>query len=477
MPAGGNVPQKSPAKPQPLARAHAAALKSEAVPVVHSAYQQTAEPPHSGHDSAEPGGQPAATPPAQSSDPAPILSGNYGPPAAMPLVSAGIGSGSPCGGCGATGCGVTCRNSLCDGDRLWVRTEYLLWWVKGQDVPALVTSSPSTTPADEVGVLGIPTTSVLYGGQSISDGVRSGGRLSFGTWLDQRCCLGITGSLWGLGNDDSDFVAASDGDPALGRPFYNTDPSVDGEDAEIVAYPDLLSGRIAVDTDSELYSGNLLLRGNLCCRTHPCDDRSRRLSLLGGYRFFRMNESLQIEENLVSTASGGLIAQGTTFDVTDIFRTQNEFHGAEFGLWFESQRDIWTLDVLTSVAFGYLSREVFIEGSTVTTVPGEDPIARSGGLLTQSTNIGYYDDAEFTALPQIQANLGCQLTGHLRGVIGYTFLFLGDVFRAGEQIDRQVNGLLLDPNLPQVGPQRPTFPQNSSDLWVMGMNFGLEYVY
>src|SRR6476659_9640207 len=48
-------------------------------------------------------------------------------------------------------------------DRLWGGAEYLLWWVEGQRIPALVTTSPPGTPLAQAGVLGLPGTSALFG--------------------------------------------------------------------------------------------------------------------------------------------------------------------------------------------------------------------------------------------------------------------------------------------------------------------------
>ena len=385
--------------------------------------------------------------------------------------------GCDASGCTSSGCGGGC-GSLCACERFWIRAEYLLWWVDGMNTPPLVTSSdPTTTAAGDVGVLGQLGTNLLYGGSDLSDGVRSGGRLRFGYWLGDDCCLGITGSLWGLGGDDDEFTLSSSGDPALARPFFNVDPLVNGPDAELIAYPNLLDGTISARASSELYSGSLLLRGLLCCHENACQTVSERVSLVGGYRFFRMNESLDITENLVVTATGGLVAQGTTFDIQDSFRTSNEFHGSEFGLSYERQRDIWSVELLGSVAFGQMCRQVSINGTTTTTVPTLAPDTRSGGLLAQSTNIGDYEDCEFVALPQLQANLGCRLTDRCRATVGYTFFYVGEVARPGDQIDTTVNGELLDPSLTPTGPSRPAFNLADTDLWITGLNLGLEYAY
>ena len=349
--------------------------------------------------------------------------------------------------------------------------------MSGNDLPALVTTSPANTPQPLAGVLGAPGTSVLYGGDEVSDGVRNGGRIRFGHWFDDCWRFGIAGSFWALGHNDSSFQASSDGVPILARPFGNLDPLVFGEDAELVAYPGLLAGSINVETDSELYSGDMMMQGIVCCKQDVCCNINFRLGLMGGYRFLRMNESVGIYEALESTALTGPVALGTTFDIYDSFEVRNEFHGGQFGLSWEFQKSFFTLQVLTSFAVGNLVREVTIDGGTVTTIPNAFATARSGGLLTQATNIGVYEDSAFSVLTEVQANLGCQLTRRLRSYIGYNFTSLAKVVRAGDQIDRFVNGTQLDPLLPLVGAPRPQPTFDDSKLWLSGINAGLEITF
>src|SRR5262245_27258846 len=61
---------------------------------------------------------------------------------------------------------------------LWAEAEYLLWWMKGAALPPLVTASPAGTPSTQAGVLGAPGTTVLFGGNSVNDEVRSGMRFT-----------------------------------------------------------------------------------------------------------------------------------------------------------------------------------------------------------------------------------------------------------------------------------------------------------
>src|SRR5262249_13371755 len=92
------------------------------------------------------------------------------------------GSCLPCGTAPECEAGPCCEDSCCEGvcgppGRVWVRGEYLLWWTKSSPLPPLVTTSPIGTPVGEAGVLGQFGTSILFGGESVSDNPRSGGRV------------------------------------------------------------------------------------------------------------------------------------------------------------------------------------------------------------------------------------------------------------------------------------------------------------
>ena len=45
-----------------------------------------------------------------------------------------------------------------------------------------------------------------------------------------------------------------------------------------------------------------------------------------------MDDSLTIDSFSEITEIGGILPQGTTFNLTDRFATENEFHGGEIGL-------------------------------------------------------------------------------------------------------------------------------------------------
>ena len=97
------------------------------------------------------------------------------------------------------------------------------------------------------------------------------------------------------------------------------------------------------------------------------------------------------------------------------------------------------------VALGANSQKVTINGSTVTMLAGQPTVVQPGGLLALSSNIGSYSHTNFMAIPQISGRLGYRLTPRLTAFIGYTFIYWGQVARAGDQVSTTINPNLLPP--------------------------------
>ena len=57
--------------------------------------------------------------------------------------------------------------------------------------------------------------------------------------------------------------------------------------------------------------------------------------------------------------------------------------------------------------------------------------------------------------------------------IGYTFLYLSDVLRPGDQIDPYINVSQLPPG-PLEGAALPQFGFHSTGFWAQGLSFGIE---
>jgi hypothetical protein len=278
--------------------------------------------------------------------------------------------------------------------------------------------------------------------------------------------LGIDLGGFFLGEGVNRFSASSTGSPFLARPFTNA--LTGAQDIEAVAAPNGLNGAFSTVNTSQLWGAEANLRSNLCCGCNWFIDG------LAGFRYLGLHDSLRVQENLaVINSQNPNLPVGSTFVVTDRFGTQNNFYGGQIGGMGEYRFGRWSVDLRTTIAFGVTQQFVSIGGTTLAQAPGMAPQLSQGGLLAQSSNIGRYSHDQFSVVPEIGINLGYQFTNHIRGFVGYNFLYWSSVARAGNQIDSVVNPNLLPPSQPG-GPQRPAFVPQGSDFWAQGINFGLD---
>ena len=349
---------------------------------------------------------------------------------------------------------------------LWCSIEYLLWWEKDSQLPALVTTSPVGTNRDQAGVLGEPGTSILFGGDSVDADTVSGGRLTIGTWLDGCQTTGLGVRLFALEDNTIGFASDSDAFPILARPFFNA--FTEESDALLLGFPNELAGNVQVELKTETSGAQAFVRQLF---RSGCNYR---LDLIYGYRYLQVKEWLGIDNALQFTdpESGNF---GTQIDQRDMFATENDYHGGELGLMGQSVDGPWTLDFLATVALGEMRERVSISGDTVTTPAGGSPVELVGGLLTQQSNIGTYEQSPFTVVPEASVTVGYYLTPSLNLSVGYTFLYVNNLVRTGRVVDTTVN--LTQQTGDLEGPARPEFRFKESDYWLQGINFGLNWRY
>lgn len=285
---------------------------------------------------------------------------------------------------------------------IWIRAEYLLWWLSASKLPPLVTTSSPGTPQIETGVLGAPTTSVLFGDSHVNGDVRSGGRITLGGWLGCDQCLGIEGSFFILEGKGTHFSASSNGNPILARPF--TDATTGMPSSEFIAFPGVVAGSIDDSVVSkQLLGAGLLFRHHVCCGCNYFVDA------LAGYRYLYYSQGINMTEDLMSTLPSTqfpFIPFGTTLFVGDHFATRNSFHGFDMGLTGEFRRGKWSLEWLTKVALGGIFTTLDINGETTVTIPGLPSVTNAGGLLALSSNSGHFTRERFSAVPEFGIHLG-----------------------------------------------------------------------
>ncbi|HET6572084.1 MAG TPA: BBP7 family outer membrane beta-barrel protein [Fimbriiglobus sp.] len=354
-----------------------------------------------------------------------------------------------------------------------IHADMLLWWVQRPGVPPLVTTSVPQAN----GILGAPTTQTLIDGDALSNTFHTGGRFGGVYWLGCQQRWGIDGNVWFLGPQGKEVTVNGGPNGLLARPFVNLNQGVPF--SEVVAAPGLATGAVAVLTDSSMWGAEANLRRFLC--GSPCS----RLDLLFGFRYVGLSETLQITEQFARTP-GSSPAVGNPAvlagSVTDRFRTENHFFGAQVGLAGEVRRGRWFTQGRASIAFGDVFQSVEVNGGQLLQL-ANGPGSFGGGLLAlPGANIGRFTQERFAVVPEVGVNVGLHLTPHLRCAVGYNFLYLSSAVRPGDQIDQGLDVSRI-PNFPLPGTitplqtVRPAVPLRDTGVFAQGISFSVQYTW
>lgn len=347
--------------------------------------------------------------------------------------------------------------------------EYLLWWVKGQQLPPLVTTS---APQD-LGFLGQPTTTVLFGNSTINGGPVSGARFRAGLYLDPECWEAIEISGFFLGGQSANFSANSNQYPVLARPFFSLNTGT--QFSELIALPGQSTGNVNISTPSSLWGMQANMRYKCCC---GCNYR---VGILAGFRYLDLRESINITEQVTGTAQAAAPFTNATDTVFDRFATYNHFYGGQVGAEGRYVYGRWVFDVRGMLGIGGTHTDIRIDGGQTLVAADGTVTSSKGGLLALPSNIGHFGTNHFSFVPEISLNVGYQITPHLRTFLGYNFLYWTGVLRPADQIDRNLDVTQI-PNFPVAGATpvagtHPFVPFKASDFYAQGMTLGLEFTY
>jgi hypothetical protein len=355
------------------------------------------------------------------------------------------------------------------GCSIWVGGDYLLWWVRDAHTPPLVTRGSPTDPIP--GALNQPGTATLFGGK-IDQEEFSGGRVFAGMFIGENHLIGVDGSLFFIGQRTTEFAAASPGTTVLARPFF--DAFLNTESSSLVSFPGLQQGSVDVRLDSRLWGGELNIRSEVM-QTDGVG-----FHVLGGFRYLELSEALDIHEFDSLLPLGGVFG-GLQVDEHDHFGALNCFYGGQIGGDLTLQWQNLSLELIGKCALGSNHEAVHIGGSKVTSTPVNTPASViPSGELALPTNSGRHEQDVFAVVPEAGINLGYTFGKHWRASVGYTLLYVSDVVRPGDQIDRAVNPTGIPSplgNVNLIGAARPTFQFHETDYWAQGINFGLEFRY
>jgi len=403
------------------------------------------------------------------SDPASIVGTSVLPDPSMSAMDVQPATYMGCDACGSIGCGG-CDEFAGPGFQcppglgLWVRADYLLWSEKDSDMIPLVTNSTGF-PADPADLLSLNAgeTGILFGGEEINDNPLDGWRVEIGAWLDAAATHGILARYFDVAGRDITFNAGPGDENFLGIPFF--DPDIDSEDALGLIIPNERTGIVDINLRGDVKNWEILFR-------RLADTGANyRYDWLYGYRNFSLDETLRIDASTLTTG-GNTSPIDTLIELTDQFDVENRFNGIDLGLTGHSHQGCWSLDFLMKIALGVMEKEVDVSGTQLISIPGVDPVRNVGGLFSQESNIGQNDETEFAVIPEFDLNLGYGITPNLDLTIGYTFIFVSNLVRAGEAIDRVVDpGLAAD--IDPVNSNRPQVLLDGGSYYIHGVNFGV----
>jgi len=356
----------------------------------------------------------------------------------------------------------------CDCFPFWEKAEYLYWQIESMPEPApLITTG--TNP-----VLGGDGTIVLLGGRDFKMEPRQGGRFAAGCWFDDCYIYSAEASYMFLGRDSKTQKIKSKGfigSPLLAFPYINAENSQ--ESIANISLPGVFSGTAILKATNYMQGAEL----NGMMRLDYCEEID--LEVLAGFRYWNFYEAMSFETN-----SPFITPPIDVFKTKDKFNAHNSFYGAQLGMTAQYQRNCLLLKVKGKLALGAMCEDIDIHGKLFTNDFNGFGSVQSfpAGYLGMPTNNGPHSCTRFAVIPEINIDLGYQVTCLIKVQIGYTFLYVSNVLRAGNQIDRTINTTQAPAisgiaSTAVVGVKRPKPLLKASDLWAQGLNIGLIFEF
>ncbi len=318
----------------------------------------------------------------------------------------------------------------------WFGGGPVLWWIKDAPLPLLARAG----------------TGQVLGGGDVGYGAFNGFQIDGGTWLDCRHTIGVTlgGFLLEQRGTSNALFSDATGAPAITRPIVD---AVTAQPIDVLAAsPGAFAGGVLYEARARLAGAQAGFVKNLAY------DCGLSLDMTFGFRYLDLEEELAATQVTRALDGGRLTVGGvpaTAAVLTDDFRTRNQFYGGQIGTRAEYRLGPAFFNVSSSVAVGPNHETITISGATRDPNTGN---VQPGGLLAVGQaisagntggNIGRQITDRITVVPEAAAQVGVQVTRHVRLSAGYQFLYMNDVARPGPQVDPVIN--------PRLVPISPTF--------------------
>jgi hypothetical protein len=357
--------------------------------------------------------------------------------------------------------------------------EYVLWFLANSSDNGTVASTDilSSNRARVLGNIGDPEHAREPG---------SGARLALGYWAI-RDNPWVPGGIRDLGAEAVFFFVGQrsltftdDTSPRIVRPFFDLNNR--RESGFVVAAPGLATGGLTAHAQANVWGAEANVWKNVYCE-EPGTTCS--VNVMVGFRFLDLDEQLTIDslsvfQHNLAAFPAFLPFAGNTLQVGDSFAAHNRFYGAQVGIVGTSApAECLLLECAFKIGVGDTVEDLEIAGSQVRTRANSRRTVTPAGLLALPSNSGHFHKDQFAEVPELDLKMSVPLTSHLTFFTGFSTLYWSRILRPGEQIERGLNVNQI-PNFPQgasappIGLSQPGVPFKQSDLWVLGINVGLE---
>jgi Putative beta barrel porin-7 (BBP7) len=371
----------------------------------------------------------------------------------------------------------------------WGAADYLLGITRRAPggVPLFTTSTNLNT---SVGAIGEPGTVVLAGALGPDLQYPQGMRFTLGFSPTRAWAIPFEVVYTYMHQEDDLFGLQSDvnGNPLLARPINSADPNNPGQKIAIVSFPGLFSGSAIENGSIQLWGLQTVgvIRTNLQCGDDCCGFG---IYLPVGFRYLNLNEGVNIGSSTTVISSnatqqflGNFYGLGSQTVVTDLFKANNEFRGAEFGIRFVGRFDGLCVLAEPRISIGATQQAVTISGQSVLndTAEGGGIVNAPGGLLALPSNSGRFARERFTYLPEGSFSLHWQCFPWMGIQAGYNITYWPNVQRASSAINPNVD-LRQAPTSstfdPTVTSTSPSFIFRESTFWMQDVTVGVVFSF
>lgn len=445
---------------------------------------------------------------AMPAEPPHTLAPNFGAaPAspARPVIPAPTANGCATGNCGngACGAGNPCSDvPIIIGNRFYGSAEYILYKIQSAPLPPTQLTIPFT-----VSGLNLFTSTINFGGTDVELDGRSGGRFTVGYWCHSDQLLGIEATYFQLERRQQGFGGTQVADLPLNLTVIQNITTVSAVAATITQVPLNVTLPAELSVASKGATGtNSVWGAEINARSTRCIIGGAALDVLGGFRYLDFEEQLTLSEGILLSVANPINLSGpgpippnplppipqpvtglrplASLSTFDQISTRNRFYGPQIGAsadWWVSERLV--LGGWAKFAAGAMVQDVNLTGFTTTSASptGGATITTTtpGGLLTPGAGFVTTSRTRVAVIPELNLNVGLQITPHIRAMVGYDFLYISSLARPGDQVGftASTTSVSIAGAATTVHVNTPAINFHDTDMWLQGLTAGFQIRY